>query len=86
MMGGSTKSERATPAGATRRDLAVAVVLVLLGVTVIGLGLRVEAGVQTDPLGPGAFPLALGAGIAAGVAFFASLYGARTRPPPATHS
>ena len=53
-----------TPAGAPRRDLAVAAVLVLLGVTVIGLALRVELGVQTDALGPRAFPLALGAAIA----------------------
>ena len=64
-MDGSAKSgERVTPAGAPRRDLAVAVVLVVLGIAVIGLGLRVEPGVHTDPLGPGAFPLALGAAIA----------------------
>jgi len=65
MRDGSAKSgERVTPAGAPRRDLAVAAVLVLLGVTVIGLALRVELGVQTDALGPRAFPLALGAAIA----------------------
>lgn len=50
---------------ASRRDLAVATVLVLLGVAVIGLALRVEPGVQTDALGPRAFPLALGAAITA---------------------
>jgi len=66
MTDGSTKSEeRGMPVGATRRDIAVAAVLVLLGLAVIGLGLRVEPGVQTDPLGPGAFPLGLGAAIAA---------------------
>jgi putative tricarboxylic transport membrane protein len=43
----------------------VAAVLTLLGVAVIGLALRVEPGVQTDSLGPRAFPLALGAAIAA---------------------
>ena len=66
MTDGSPKSEgRGMPVGATRRDAAVAVVLVILGVVVIGLALRVEPGVQTDPLGPGAFPLGLGAAIAA---------------------
>lgn len=64
MTDGSAKSgEHVTPTGAPRRDLAVAAVLVLLGVAVIGLGLQVEPGVQTDPLGPRAFPLALGAAI-----------------------
>jgi putative tricarboxylic transport membrane protein len=65
MTDGSAKSgERVTAAGAPRQDLAVAAVLVVLGVAVIGLGLQVEPGVQTDPLGPRAFPLALGAAIA----------------------
>jgi putative tricarboxylic transport membrane protein len=65
MMDGSAKSEeRVMPAGAPRRDLAVAAVLVVLGVAVIGLALGVEPGVQTDALGPRAFPLALGAAIA----------------------
>lgn len=50
--------------GAPRRDVAVAAALILLGAGVIGLALRVEPGVQTDPLGPGAFPLGLGAAIA----------------------
>ena len=65
MTDGSAKSgERVTPAGAPRRDLAVAAVLVVLGIAVIGWDSRCEPGVQTDPLGPGAFPLALGAAIA----------------------
>jgi putative tricarboxylic transport membrane protein len=65
MTDGSTKSgEHGPSTQATRRDLVVGAVLVLVGLAVIGLALRVEPGVQTDPLGPGAFPLALGAGIA----------------------
>ena len=65
MTDGSTKSgEHGTPTPATRRDLVVAAVLVLVGLAVIGLALRVEPGVETDPLGSRAFPLALGAGIA----------------------
>lgn len=64
MTNGSTKSEdRAPVAGAPRRDLVVALVLVGLGLVVIGLALGVTPGVQTDPLGPRAFPLALGAAI-----------------------
>jgi len=64
MTNGSTKSEdRAPAAGAPRRDLVVALVLLGLGLGVIGLSLGVPAGVQTDPLGPRAFPLALGAAI-----------------------
>jgi putative tricarboxylic transport membrane protein len=47
-----------------RRDAGVAATLVLLGLAVVGLALRVEPGVQTDPLGPRVFPLALGAAIA----------------------
>jgi hypothetical protein len=57
--------KRGAQAGATGRDMAVAAVLVVIGVSVIGLALRVDPGVQTDPLGPGAFPLGLGAAIAA---------------------
>ncbi|HEY7139023.1 MAG TPA: tripartite tricarboxylate transporter TctB family protein [Methylomirabilota bacterium] len=53
------------PAGAPRRDVAVGGVLILIGIAVIGLALQVEPGVQTDALGPRAFPLALGAAIAA---------------------
>jgi putative tricarboxylic transport membrane protein len=60
----STTSVARAQTGSPRRDLAVAAVLVLLGVAVIGLGLRLDAGVQTDPLGPRVFPVALGAAIA----------------------
>jgi putative tricarboxylic transport membrane protein len=60
----STTSVARAQTGPPRRDLAVAAVLVLLGVAVIGLGLRLDAGVQTDPLGPRVFPVALGAAIA----------------------
>lgn len=65
MTDGSAKSgEHGTPTqAATRRDLVVGAVLVLVGLAVIGLALRVEPGVETDPLGSRAFPLALGAGI-----------------------
>jgi putative tricarboxylic transport membrane protein len=64
MTNGSTKSEdRAPTAGAPRQDLVVALVLVGLGLVVIGLALGVTPGVQTDPLGPRAVPLALGAAI-----------------------
>jgi hypothetical protein len=65
MTDGSIKSvEQGAPAGATRRDAAVGAVLVVLGIGVIVLGFQVPPGVQTDPLGPGAFPIALGAAIA----------------------
>lgn len=64
MTSGSTTSEgQRVPAGVNRRDVAVAVAVVLLGVVVIGFALGVEPGVQTDPLGPRAFPLALGGAI-----------------------
>jgi putative tricarboxylic transport membrane protein len=64
MTEGSTTSVARAPEGWSRRDLVVAAILVLLGIGVIGLGTRLDAGVQTDPLGPRAFPLALGAAIA----------------------
>lgn len=65
MTNGSTRSEgRAAPAGVNRREAGVAATLVLLGLAVAGLALRVEPGVETDPLGPRVFPLALGAAIA----------------------
>jgi putative tricarboxylic transport membrane protein len=57
-------SQGQRPADATRRDLGIAAVLVVLGAAVIALGLRLPAGVQTDPLGPRAFPVALGGAIA----------------------
>jgi putative tricarboxylic transport membrane protein len=45
----------------SHRELAVATVLVGLGIAVILLGARIDPGVQTDPLGPRFFPLVLGA-------------------------
>jgi putative tricarboxylic transport membrane protein len=51
------------PDGARRRELAVAGVLIGLAVAVVVLGLQVPPGVQTDPLGPRVFPLALGGAI-----------------------
>ena len=47
----------------TRRELAVAAFLVAFGGTVILLARGIWPGVPTDPLGPRAFPIALGAGI-----------------------
>ncbi|HLE43120.1 MAG TPA: tripartite tricarboxylate transporter TctB family protein [Methylomirabilota bacterium] len=51
------------PDGARRRDLALAGVLLGLAVLIVVLARRIDPGVETDPLGPGAFPLALGAAI-----------------------
>ena len=48
---------------ATRRELAVAAFLVAFGGAVIAVAGTIEPGVHTDPLGPRAFPIALGAGI-----------------------
>lgn len=64
MTDSSAKSDDRGLPGAARRDVAVAVALVLLGAGAMGLALGVEPGVQTDPLGPRAFPLGLGAAIA----------------------
>ncbi len=47
-----------------RRELAVAAFLLAFGGAVIAVAGTIEPGVQTDPLGPRAFPIALGAGIA----------------------
>jgi len=47
-----------------RRELAVAAFLVAFGGVVVALARRIPPGVYTDPLGPAAFPIALGAGIA----------------------
>jgi len=47
-----------------RREIAVAAFLVASGAAVLALAWTIEPGVQTDPLGPRAFPGALGAGIA----------------------
>jgi hypothetical protein len=49
--------------GSRRRELTLAGVLIGLAVLIAALAVRVQPGVQTDPLGPGAFPLALGAAI-----------------------
>jgi putative tricarboxylic transport membrane protein len=66
MTDGSTKSEgRRVAARARRTDAVVAVVLVGLGIGLAELALGVPPGVQTDPLGPRAFPLGLAAAIAA---------------------
>jgi putative tricarboxylic transport membrane protein len=48
-----------------RRELAVAILLAAFGGVVIALAGTIELGVYTDPLGPRAFPTALGAGIVA---------------------
>ena len=45
------------------RELVIAGALVGIGVAVVGLALRIDPGVQTDPLGPRLFPLAMGAAI-----------------------
>jgi putative tricarboxylic transport membrane protein len=49
---------------AMRRELAVGAFLVAFGAAVLALAWTIEPGIQTDPLGPRAFPAALGAGIA----------------------
>jgi putative tricarboxylic transport membrane protein len=51
------------PEPRSHRELAVAAVLVGLGIVVILLGVRIDPGVQTDPLGPRFLPLVLGAAI-----------------------
>lgn len=71
---------------ATRREIAVAAFLVAFGAAVLVLTGRIEPGVQTDPLGPRAFPAALGAGIVlcggllAGTALLGPGEGGRTGP------
>lgn len=74
------------PRGVSRRDLGAAGFLIVFGAIVMWLARSIPLGVQTDPLGPRAFPLALGAGIilcgillAVGFAFFRSV--ASRRPP-----
>jgi putative tricarboxylic transport membrane protein len=54
------RSEESSPGF---RDLAIAAALVALGVAVVVLAVRIEPGVQTDPLGPRVFPLAMGTAI-----------------------
>jgi putative tricarboxylic transport membrane protein len=49
--------------GARRRELGVAGFLIGLAIAIVVLGLQIPPGVQTDPLGPRVFPLALGAAI-----------------------
>lgn len=50
--------------GSSRRtELALAAFLVAFGGAVIAAAMRIDLGVQTDPLGPRVFPIALGAGI-----------------------
>ncbi len=46
-----------------RREVAVAAFLVAFGCGVIALARQIGPGIPTDPLGPQAFPTALGAGI-----------------------
>lgn len=47
----------------TYRELILAAVLVASGGVVVALSWEITPGVQTDPLGPRFFPIALGAGI-----------------------
>ena len=46
-----------------RRELVIAALLVAFGGAVVALAGKIAPGVRTDPLGPAAFPIALGAGI-----------------------
>lgn len=46
-----------------RREFAVAAFLVVFGAAVLAAASTIPPGVPTDPLGPRAFPMALGAGI-----------------------
>lgn len=48
----------------TRRELAIAAGLVVFGLAVVGQARQIPPGVSTDPLGPAAFPIALGCAIA----------------------
>lgn len=47
-----------------RREMGVAIFLMAFGGLVIALARQIGPGISTDPLGPRAFPTALGAGIA----------------------
>ena len=65
-----------------RRELGIAIVLVVFGAWVIALARQITPGVRTDPLGPAAFPIALGAGISlCGLLLAASMLVFRGRPP-----
>lgn len=46
-----------------RRELVLSGILIALAAVIVGLTLRIPPGVQTDPLGPRAFPLALAVAI-----------------------
>jgi len=46
-----------------RRELVLSGILIALAVAIVALAFRIPLGVQTDPLGPRAFPFALGATI-----------------------
>jgi len=63
MKGDVSRTGETESAGVRRQDLAIAGGLVAIGVVVVWLALQVDPGVQTDPLGPRVFPLAMGAGI-----------------------
>lgn len=71
---------------AMRRELAVGAFLIAFGAAVLALAWTIEPGVQTDRLGPRAFPAALGAGIAlcggllAGTALLGPSEGGRRGP------
>ena len=59
-MAGNARPDRAP----TRREISVAAFLVIFGGAVVAVGRTIPPGVPTDPLGPRAFPVALGVGIA----------------------
>lgn len=59
-----SSSPRDLTAQAVRRDVRAAAVLIAFGLWIVTIALRIPLGVPTDSLGPRAFPVALGAGIA----------------------
>jgi putative tricarboxylic transport membrane protein len=63
MKQGVSRTEETGGAGERRRDLGIAAALVGIGGLVVALALRIDPGVQTDPLGPRLFPLAMGTAI-----------------------
>ncbi|HEU5393363.1 MAG TPA: tripartite tricarboxylate transporter TctB family protein [Candidatus Methylomirabilis sp.] len=71
---------------AMRREVAVGAFLIAFGAAVLALAWTIEPGVQTDPLGPRAFPAALGAGtvlcgvLLVGIALLGTGAGGRTGP------
>lgn len=81
----ASRTGEAGGAGVGRRDLAIAGALVGIGLVVIGLALRIDPGVQTDPLGPRMFPLAMGGAIGVCgllLAICATVPGRWTTPSP----